>query len=330
MIKSFKRFFLESKEGKVKLSQKATIFSFCLMLSVFFWFLSSLSKNYTTDLSFPIEYVGYSNDFILVEEPPLAVEGQVFGSGYELIGEQFSLNKKALEIDLKSARPTKQKNTYYIEIKRLREDIDDRLDQDIQLQYLKPDSIYFKTQRRISKKVAVITRLEVDLESGYQLRGEVTVNPKMVKVSGPKSFIDTLQVLYTEEFETSELDDSSKIELKIVVPENINGLQLEEEIVSASIPVEKFTEKEIELDLEIETSSSKTDLKTFPSKVTVKVLVPISLYENLDNSLVQAKVYYKTSRDKGANKLPVRIEGLPKYAKLIRVEPDRVEFILRK
>lgn len=330
MIKIFKRFFLESKEGKVKLSQKASIFSFCLILSTFFWFLSSLSKNYTTDLSFPLEYVGYSNNFILVEEPASAIKGQVFGSGYELIGEQFSLNRKAIEIDLKTTRASKTKSTYFILTKRLREDVDERLDQDIQLQYLKPDTIFFMTQKRVSKTVPVINKLEMDFESGYQIRGEAVIKPNRVKISGPKSYIDTLQFILTEEKELGDLDDSTEVDLKLVIPQNVNGIQLELEQVKAFIPVEKFTEKEIEVDLDIITSSSKTEIKTFPSKVTVKVLVPISLYENLDQSLIQAKIRYKMSRDKEANKLPVSIEGLPKYAKLIRIEPDRVEFILRK
>lgn len=330
MIESFKRFFLESKEGKIKLSQKASIFFFCLILSTFFWFLSTLSKNYTADLSFPIKYVGYSDNFILVEEPAGNIKGQVFGSGYELLGEQFALNRKSIEVDLQSARPTKSNNTYFIETKRLREEVIEKLDRDIQLQFLKPDSIYFKTQARISKVVPVINRLELDFESGFQLRGDIRIEPSKVSISGPKSFIDTLQVLYTEEQEIGDIEDSLELNLKIVTPEEIKGVEMKSEQVRALIPVEKFTEKEVELDLKVITSSLETEIKTFPSKVVVKVLVPISLYENLDQSLIQAKVRYNSSKDRGANKLPVEIDGLPKYAKLIRIEPDRVEFILRK
>jgi hypothetical protein len=330
VIESFKRFFIESNEGKIKLSQKASIFSFCLLLSTFFWFLSSLSKNYTTDLSFPIEYIGYSNDFILTEEPSDFVEGQVFGSGYELLGEQISLNRKAIKVDLKSTRKTKTKNLYFIETKKLREEIDDKLDQDIQLQFLKPDTLYFKTQVRVSKLVPIIALIKLDFDGGYQLRGEVNVTPTKIKVSGPKSYIDTLQVLYTEKKEVNDIDDSTQVELQIKFPEDINGLQYDSDQVEVFVPVEKFTEKEIELDLLIHSNSSSIDLKTFPSKVKVKTLVPISLYENLDESLLKASVYFNTKKDMDLNKLEVKLKGLPKYAKLIRIEPERVEYILRK
>ena len=104
-----------------------------------------------------------------------------------------------------------------------------------------------------------------------------------------------------------------------------NGINL----VDILIPVEKYTEKEISLDINVN-ASSHLMLRVFPAKVNVKVLVPMSLYENLDETLLMASVKYVESRDKGAEKLQVNLKGIPKYAKLIRIEPERVEYIIRK
>ncbi|MCB0803306.1 MAG: YbbR-like domain-containing protein [Bacteroidetes bacterium] len=329
MFESFKKLFLESKEGKIKLNQKAIIFFFCLLLSTFFWFLSSLSKNYTTDLSFPVKYTGYSENFILIEAPSSTITGRVFGSGYELLGEQFSLNRSSIEIDLNSARPGKSRNTYYIETKRQRDKLIEKLDKDIQLQFLRPDTLYFKTQARTSKIVHVIPKLNYEFEAGFQLRGDLIVNPKKIKVSGPKSYIDTLKQVYTEIKHVKDLKDSTQVNLKLIKDQTINGLQFEKEQVDILIPVEKYTEKEISLDINVN-ASSHLMLRVFPAKVNVKVLVPMSLYENLDETLLMASVKYVESRDKGAEKLQVNLKGIPKYAKLIRIEPERVEYIIRK
>ncbi len=326
MFDSFKRLLLESDQGKIKLNQKASIFLFCFFLSTFFWFLSVLSKSYTTNFKFYIEYKGYSSDFILLEEPPEFIEGEVYGSGYELLGEQLSLSRSKIEVNLAQARSTTTHGRYYINTNKLRDQLREKLDRDIQLNAILKDSLIFKTEERIERDVEVLPQLRLEFEPGFAMRGAVTVRPNKIKVSGPRSVIDTLIKLRTETYETVNISDSLSIDLDIELPD-VRGIQVSKESVQILIPVEKHTEKQLVLPLKVR-SASNISVKTFPEKVNAVLLVPLSKYENLNAELLKAEVSYK----KGMNtdKLKVELIGVPDFAKLLRIEPDRVEYIIRK
>lgn len=330
MFEQLKSIFLESKEGKIKLNQKASIFLFCFLLSTFFWFLSALSKDYKTELNFPLEYTGFSDNFILMETPLKRLKGRVEGSGYELLGEQLSLNNSQIAVDLSFARAAKGDDRYFIETKNIRPKVLEELDRDIQLMNLYPDTLFFKTQARVSKEVKLISDLDLSFASGYRQRGEVLITPSRIKISGPVGFIDTVQSIALEKLELSDLEDSTVIDLALVLPKEINGLKSEQEKVKVEIPVEKYTEKNLEIKLEVSSENSNWRIKTFPEKVALSILVPISKYEALSPELIRAKVNYQPALHEGTDKLKVEVTGLPPYAELVRVNPDRVEYILRK
>ena len=104
MKNKIKNLIFDSNKGKIKLNERASIFFFCLVLATCFWFLSSLSKSYTTKLTIPIEYISVNKNFILLEKPLESIEIQVSGSGFELLGEQMSLNRNALQVNLETAK----------------------------------------------------------------------------------------------------------------------------------------------------------------------------------------------------------------------------------
>lgn len=330
MFEQLKSILLESKEGKIKLNQKASIFLFCFLLSTFFWFLSALSKDYKTELSFHLAYTGFSESFILVEDPLNKIRGRVEGSGYELLGEQFALNNSKIPVDLSFARAAKGEDLYFLETKNIRPKVLEELDRDIQLINLYPDTLFFKTQARVAKEVDLVADFNLSFASGFRQRGEIKLTPARIKISGPLGYIDTVKSVKLKAMELKDLEDTTSIELEVALPKEIKGLKTATEKVKVEIPVEKYTEKHLDVNLEIKKEQSDWKIKTFPESVSLTILVPISKYEALSAELIRAKVYFKPELHEGADKLKVEVSGLPPYAELVRVNPDRVEYILRK
>lgn len=327
MFSQLKNILLKTEEGKFKLNQKASIFLFCLSLSTFFWFLSVLGKNYTTTLKFYINYKDYSSDFILTEEPTNFIEGEIFGSGYELLGEQLSLSSNKIDVSLKSAKSTTVENKYYIDTRQLRDQLKTVLDRDLQLNAIVQDSILFYTQKRLSKSVQIKADVDLDIKAGFALRGDLVISPKIIQISGPKSYIDTVSHIRTISTEFSNIEDSTIAQLELLLPKDINGIEASKKEVELLIPVEKHTEKRLTLDIELMGNYDFT-IKTFPEQVDVVCLVPLSVYNMLNDKKLRAVA--KISQQENNSKLKVEIKGLPDYAKLIRVEPEKVEYIIRK
>ncbi|MEQ8908868.1 MAG: hypothetical protein RIC95_06730 [Vicingaceae bacterium] len=328
MREEFKDFVLNIKEGKLRFSERAYIFFFCLLLSTFFWFLSALSENYTTKLSIPLQYLSISEDFVLVKEPPKGLEIQVRGSGFELLGEQMSLDRNRIQVDLAEARDARNQS-YFILTKSLSPQIRQELDPDLDLLTIFPDSLHLATQARVSKKVAVKFNGSITLANGFGRRQEVQLIPDSIRVSGPKSFLDTLSKVNTSNFQMDKVKDSLSKKLNLIVPKNIKGLHFDHKEVELFLAVEKFTEKSLKLVIQLDSNAKALNLRTFPDQVEAYFLVPLSEYSNLNSEQLQAKVSLGDDFNQ-RKKLAVSINQIPDYAKLSRVEPETVEYIIRK
>jgi hypothetical protein len=324
-----KNFFIDQQKGKRKLSEKAYIFLFCLLLSTFFWLLTALSKEYSTSLSLPVEYTALSDQFVLTSEPQKFLNLEVRGTGFQLLGQQWSLDDQRIEVDLNAAKPHYEEGLYFLKTTELRNKVIQKIDHDLSLRYISPDTLYFHTALRKSKKVPVVFDHDLTYASGYRLRSDFTVSPDSVTVSGPAYFIDSLTFIKTEKKTSKNLEDSLTLQLQMVADKEVGGVMVEPARVNILVPVEKFTEKKLTLTIIPKSEVSGIDLKTFPDEVLLTLIVPLSKYEYVDSSIVKANVHY-TSEKKEYKKLKVEVEGLPPYASILKSEPEKVEFIIRK
>lgn len=325
MKNKIKNLIFDSNKGKIKLNERASIFFFCLMLATFFWFLSSLSKQYTTNLTIPIEYTSFNKDFILVEDPVDFVEIQVSGSGFELLGEQMSLNRNSINVNLSEAMRLGN-DRFGLPTSKLQNEIYEYLDKDIRFERITSDSILFKTDKRVLRKLKVVPRLDLSFESSYNLMGEIKVVPEIVEVSGPKSRIDSLEFLTVEGLAYNAISDSLTINYNFEDDHRLKGLDIVPNQITIEVPVDKFTEKSFEVPI---TWNKDISIRTFPNKVKVVFLVPLSNYEQLTVSDIQATVNLKDGFQT-KKRLKVEIGGIPHFAKLLRTEPDKIEFIIKK
>jgi len=328
VIKSIRSFFLEENQGKIKLSQRAVIFFFCLLLSSFFWLLSALSEEYNSRMKIPLNYTELAGFFVLTEDPPEAIEVEVRGTGFELLGEQWTLNNSPLQINLNTAKPSPKPNQFCIPTFKLRTRVIKTLDPNLSLRYISPDTLYFRTENRYGKQLPLQADLDLTFASGYNLRAPARLSPDSIWVSGPASFIDTVTTVYTEPLKIKQMEDSTERLLKV---QNypVEGVKLEPEQVKVLIPVEKFTEKELSMRIKVVNQVDQRQIRTYPREIKAVFLVPLSKFEYLDTSVVKSVVTF-TQAELDKKQLPLELVGIPPYAKLMRKEVDKVEFIIKE
>lgn len=331
MKERINNFIKRLSKREIRLSQKAYIFLFCLLLSTFFWFLASLSKQYVTTLNASLTYSELPENFILTDSPPEQISLIVNGSGFDLLGEQMSLNRKVILVDLDKAKTLGTLNRYFIPTKLLKDKIVSNLNSGIEFMDIVEDTLFLKTEKRLSKEIKVQPKVDLKFEKAYKQRGAIKVIPEIVRISGPEEFIDSINHIYTEILKKDKLKDTTTVTVKIDLPKNINGVAVLPTEVEVFIPVEKYTEKVLILPIrhEFVNNTSAGELQTFPDQVEIAVLLPLSKFNNVDASLLKATVRYGEGENH-KKKLDVHIDGLPNYGILTKVEPERVEYILKK
>ena len=77
-------------DEKIAFRKKAIIFSFFLVLSVIFWFMNVLSKNYVAAINYPVRYIDIPEGKVLIGDTPDYLSLKVSTSGYRIIRHKLS------------------------------------------------------------------------------------------------------------------------------------------------------------------------------------------------------------------------------------------------
>jgi len=323
---NFFRLIFDRNSKKMKLNRNIYIFFFCLLLSSFFWLLAALSKSYTTSFEVALEYSSIHPKKVFVDPPPSKLMLQVRGSGFDLIGEQLNLNRSPVKLDLNQAIAV-GKNRYMIPMRHLSLEIEEQIGRELSLEEIQLDSLNYQTADRLEKRLAVKANTKLTFKAAYQQSGKIIIQPESVSVFGSESELNELSEVFTEPIQASKLSESLNLNAQLVVPSDNSSIRIQPAQVKLYIPVEKFTEKEIFVEVEAVSLDSSLTIKTFPNQIKVLFSVPLSNYDHLNNRLLQAKVFY-TPESAEQNKLSVELLGVPDYAKVKRMEPEKVEYIV--
>lgn len=217
-----------------------------------------------------------------------------------------------------------------------------------------PANITYFTEKLISKPIKIKVSGDIRAKAGFSMEAP-RPNPDRVLVRAPKGLLDTLQFIYTEPFDTSQVQTSFTRQLTLKYPVGVT-MAGQAKTVKIAFPVGRITEAVRTLKLDVRNSSSRISanpnsnqvvgtkgVQVYPStiKVTISTSIdeysrvmamPLRVYVDLAdikesyNNEVKAPGVFQSSR----LRLPIHIEGLDNTfePKQIRLSPDEVEWFL--
>ncbi len=97
-----------------------------------------------------------------------------------------------------------------------------------------------------------------------------------------------------------------------------------------NIPIGEMTEKILEVPLRVVNAEKYTSVRTLPSKVTLTLLVSIKDYDKWTPRDFEAQVDLANWEENHVKFLPVLITKVPDYCKVLAVEPQNIDFFVRK
>jgi hypothetical protein len=318
-----------SDKEKTAFRKKALIFSFFLLLSVVFWFMNALSKNYTTDIKYPVVYRKFPDDKILTGELPEYLTLNVNAHGYTLLRYSLGTRHIPLVFNVRSFymnQSTRQDSSlYYIETRYARDYFAKQLSSEFQIIDIKPDSLYFRFARVVSKKVPVQSDLKYSLDKQLILKRPPEIVPDSVLVSGPDYVLDTLFQISTKLTDLGLIKQTTDKKVDLL---KVKNTKLMQEQVTVKFDVEKFTEKTLQIPIEVLNMPDTTRLKTFPNIIKVTCQVGLSEYEKLQPSMFTAIVDFTEAQAGLSNKIIVELTRQPEFIKSLKYSPRTVEYLI--
>lgn len=315
-------------KGRAKFNQRLVIFIFFLIVSTIIWYLSKLSHEYSTTLAYPIRYESLPKGKVLVGEPPRKIQLRVKAFGYTLLKEKMSAALSPIELDLnkhlsQSFEGSKAKQ--FILTFRLRNSVIKQLGSEILLEGIEPDTLFVELAAIADKVVQVKPDLQTDFEQQYMQSGDLYLEPQEITISGPKSVIDTIEIVKTKQIKLKKLNQKFTKKISLIP---INQVSFSSRSVILSLPVEKYTEITVKVPVEIENQPDNVKLLFIPRTIDVKCNVVLSKYFNLKPMMFKAVVDYSLISNSLNKKLKVKLSTVPEFVNLVDFNPKYVEYII--
>lgn len=311
-------------------NRKLGIFLIFVVLSSMFWFLTQLEEIYVTSISYPVEYQDMPEDKLVVGHLPEQIDLEVRGQGFQLLEYKFShvLNPLVLHLD---AYNIQEENTdkprHFIVTRKAAPRISQQLSQEVEILNITPDTLFFEFSEKISRRVPVKPNLSYSFANQMMLRDGIQIEPDSVNIAGPGSVVDTIDQIYTQLRSFQELQKT--VHTTIALKKSHDQLELSTRQVRLTIPVEQYTEGEVEKQILVENEPDSLVVRTFPKSVTITYLVGLSRYEQVIPELFRAVVDYRDVKE-GEEYLRVEIVKAPDYLKSYSYAPQEVEYIIEK
>ncbi len=304
--------------------RKLSIFLTCLILAVLAWLFFSLSNNYEYEVK---TAVSFKNPPINKAFNPLqsdTVTLTVQGTGWQLLFTKMRIYPKEVKVNL---LPLQKRNfvTFANQLKEINKDYSTQQ----KIINVVPDTLYFDFTTRKVKKVPVKLLTKLTFVKQFGQSKDIIINPIEVTVTGPQSDLDKINFWPSDTLIKKNVnnDISANVNLSRSNEPNISVFP---SLAQIKIPVEEFTEKSLNIAVKVINNREYYNIKLIPEKVKVVFMVPLSLYESITEDDFEATVNFDLWKIDNMHQLPVVIKKRKSFLKFRRVEPNQLDFFIKK
>lgn len=317
---------------KLKPGRNFYIFLVCLSISTLFWLLNAFSKSYTQVIHFPVKYEELPEDQVLLNSPPTEIGVEVEGVGFDLIDvrdnyQQDTLRVNGNEIKLRQVG-VRQEATYAT--RTLRGQVNRYLASNLEVKDFELDSLFFVWEKKATRLVPLNLDLDLNMAKQYVLNGEVELIPTAVQLSGPQSILDTIQAIKTARITLTDINESQELYTELIIPGLDDGVKAQPSKAIVKIPVDEYTEDTLAVPVLVKNLPDSLRIRTFPDEVVITFRVALSRHKDIKPALFECAIDFEDLDYNSSGKLKVRTITQPNFAEIVRVRPERVEYILRK
>ena len=302
--------------------KEALVFFFFVLLSFGFWLLQSLQQEYEIALTFPIKYKELPADIAFDEEIPQEITAKVKDKGSVLLN--YTIGRTLLPIEVKLETKEKQ-GTFLISKKQIENDIQKQLLSTTALVEFDPQQINATFSQRKHKALPVKFDGDIQFISGFQLAGEILIEPSSVEAYASAAALDTLQEALTS---FVEIKKGNKTVQRTVALRPIAGVNLVPTTVTVTLPIEEYTEKSLTLPIICKGVPHHYKVRLFPSEVTVTCSVPLSRFKALSEAQFEISIDYDELEQNVSGSCVVHLTRKPEWVHTPTLLPTQVEFLL--
>jgi hypothetical protein len=313
-----------------KFRNQLYIFLICFGISFFIWILIKTSKEYYSNVEYPLVYTNIPEDKLLTNCHDSTLILRIKSKGFRLFSIKYLKKHRAICINLSKAnlRKSRYENTTYVLTSPLKKDIENKLYLTDELISILPDTLNFNIEEIVNNKIPIRPDISITYKKQYMLYDPIKLNPDSIIVSGSQETIDTIKFIRTSKIELLNLNENKSFPLKIIKPIISPNIKYSADTINVFIPVEKYTEATIEILISVLNNDS-INIITFPKKAQLTYLVALKDYKRIDSEMFSVGINYNENI-KNNKALKLKVSKQPDFIRITKIKPEKVEYIILK
>lgn len=291
--------------------------SLCILAATIFWVFNALNKNYTTTISFPVQFDYDSRHYIPVKPLQDELRINVSGMGWDIFRRTIGLREQPLTIPLE--RPSAVKKIVGSTLPALFSSQIEAL----QINFIVNDTVYIDFQPRRRRWITLsVDSVPKSIHPEFGIIGSIAISPDSIRLDGPQNMITSIKEPFPLNLNTSQIDEDFDDEVQVIFP-NDDFITKVPSQVSVSFNVERFVEITDTVKLELTNIPKDANPKMDIARLPATIRLQQSKAESLKWDSLKAVVDLK-SFNKGVIKVRPDVLGLPLYAELVKIDTIRI------
>ncbi len=288
-----------------------------MLAATIFWFLNALNKTYTTNLNFPLAFDFDRANYIPVKAMPTEVRVNVTGNGWDLFKRSTGVKVGALEIPLE--RPGEVKKIVGSTLPRILSNEVDGLE----INYVLTDTLYLDIEPKAGKWISLsLDSVQLNIEEGYGLASEISIMPDSVFIEGPNRLIQEFTEPVLLRLRQQNIDEPFMEDVEIEIPA-MDIIRRDPGTVAIMFDVERMVPIEDSVRVVVEHAPPTVSVVEEKS-IPVTIAVPENMVPKFSTDSVRA-VLNLSNFTRGEAMVYPRIEGLPKFTRVVKVDSVRIK-----
>ena len=322
------------KKIRLKITQKEKIKPFlgCLLITVVFWMVQTLSDTYEYEKVYPIEFSGYDRQKFSFLMADTIINVSVKSTGFQYITGLFDRNGKIIfDVNNENYYETAGNRVYALSLKDNKDAIKD------QIVFLRQKEMQFQTdtvRMLLARRAAKRVKLEVEnvdflFEPQYGLYGKPTITPDSIGIYGSEKSLENITKIETVRQTIRKINKTGFYNLKLKSPtDKYPDVQLSTDYVRIHLPVEKYTEMRVVVPLDFKAQDTPLQVRLYPESVEILLDVALKDYKTINEDMFAAEVQYDGDATK--NVLPVQLSKFPSNVRIKKIKPEQIQYVIIK
>lgn len=305
--------------------KEALIFFYFILLASGFWLMQSLQQEYEININIPVRYKNIPKDLTFTETPPETIDVKVKDRGSILLNYTIGRKFAPIDIDLKNGQIKQDKA--FIGKKEIENDIKKQLMTTSSILSFDPQDLRLSFSKQIQKKLPVNFLGDIRTLPGFKISGPIQIEPGIITAYAKHFVLDTIDSVQTV---FTEIKKANKTVTQTIHLKKIDGVIFDPGSVVVTIPIEEYTEKQIEVPIVFSNVPPHYRVRSFPSVVRVSCSVPLSSFKELTDDQFQITIPFSELEQSTTGMISIGLTNKPESVDRATLVPDRIEFILEQ